>query len=72
MLAGLGGRRGTPGFEDARAATDTLIETAGVACVPGPSFFSDPADGDGSLRFCYAKEAAVLDDACRRLRAAFA
>ncbi|WP_412067054.1 pyridoxal phosphate-dependent aminotransferase [Rubrivirga sp. IMCC43871] len=71
VLAGLGDRRGTPGFESARAATDTLIERAGVACVPGPSFFGDPADGDGSLRFCYAKEDAVLDDACDRLVAAF-
>ncbi|WP_420457202.1 pyridoxal phosphate-dependent aminotransferase [Rubrivirga sp.] len=71
VLAGLGDRLGTPGFEDARAATTTLIETAGVACVPGPSFFADPADGDGHLRFCYAKERPVLDEACDRLVAAF-
>ena len=70
-FANLGERRGTPGFEDARAAATTLIETAGVACVPGPSFFADPADGDGWLRFCYAKEMPVLEDACRRLVAAF-
>ena len=67
VLAGLGERRGTPGFEDARAATTTLIERAGVACVPGPSFFADPADGAGLLRFCYAKERPVLEEACRRL-----
>ena len=71
ILAGLGDRRGEPGFEDARAATTTLIEHAGVACVPGPSFFADPSDGDGHLRFCYAKEPAVLDEACDRLVAAF-
>ena len=71
VLAGLGDRLGTPGFEDARAATTTLIETAGIACVPGPSFFADPADGDGHLRFCYAKEMAVLDEACDRLVDAF-
>ena len=70
-FAHLGDRQGEPGFEDARAATDTLIERAGVACVPGPSFFADPRDGDAYLRFCYAKEADVLEDACRRLRAAF-
>ena len=67
----LGDRLGTPGFEDARRATDTLIERAGVACVPGPSFFADPSDGDGYLRFCYAKEMDVLEDACQRLVDAF-
>ncbi|PAP77584.1 pyridoxal phosphate-dependent aminotransferase [Rubrivirga marina] len=71
VLAGLGERLGQPGFEDARAATTTLIETAGVACVPGPSFFADPADGDGHLRFCYAKERPVLEEACERLVDAF-
>ena len=72
VLAGLGARAGTPGWASAQEATATLIETAGVACVPGPSFYADPADGDQQLRFCYAKEAAVLDQACDRLRDAFA
>jgi len=66
-LSHLGDRLDTPGFEDARRATHTLIERAGVACVPGPSFFASPSDGDGYLRFCYAKEMDVLEDACRRL-----
>ncbi|MDX1420431.1 MAG: pyridoxal phosphate-dependent aminotransferase, partial [Rubricoccaceae bacterium] len=60
------------GFADDRQATETLIEMAGVACVPGNSFFADPEDGRTWLRFCYAKEMDVLEDACRRLRAAFA
>ena len=79
VLADLGDRYGTPGFESAGQAAQTLIETAGVACVPGPSFFSDPpepapakAGGDRLLRFCYAKQAAVLDQACRQLREALA
>ena len=67
----LGDRLGEPGFENARTATETLIERAGVACVPGPSFFANPTDGDGYLRFCYAKEMDVLEDACRRLLDAF-
>ncbi len=71
VLAGLGERLGQPGFEDARTATTTLIETAGVACVPGPSFFADPADGAAHLRFCYAKERPVLEEACERLVTAF-
>src|SRR5690606_22583384 len=63
---------GRPGFEDDRAACHTLIETAGVATVPGSAFFSDPADGRRYLRFCYAKEMDVLEEACRRLGAALA
>ena len=57
------------GFGDDREAAQTLIEQAGVACVPGNSFFADPEDGRFWLRFCYAKEMDVLEDACRRLRA---
>jgi aminotransferase len=60
------------GFSGDREATNTLIEQAGVACVPGNSFFADPEDGRFWLRFCYAKEMDVLEDACRRLRDAFA
>ena len=79
VLADLGDRYGTPGFESAARASRTLIEAAGVACVPGPSFFADPAEpapaeagGDRLLRFCYAKRAEVLDQACRQLREALA
>lgn len=61
-----------PGFEDDHAAATTLIERAGVAAVPGNSFFSDPEDGKTYLRFCFAKDMPVLEEACRNLRAAFA
>lgn len=45
----------------------SLLERTGVAAVPGRAFY---ADGGGSLlRFCFARPAAVLDEACRRLRA---
>ncbi len=59
------------GFEDDQAASRTLIEEAGVAAVPGTSFFADPADGRTFLRFCYAKKRPVLEEACRNLRRAF-
>jgi len=59
------------GFEDDHAASRTLIEEAGVAAVPGTSFFADPEDGRYFLRFCYAKEMPVLEEACRNLVAAF-
>jgi aminotransferase len=43
-----------------------LLEKAKVACVPGDSFFHDYA-GDNLARFCFAKDNAVLDEACLRL-----
>lgn len=43
-----------------------LLERAGVAGVPGGAFYQGE-EGDGLLRFCYAKEDKVLDEACRRL-----
>ena len=45
-----------------------LLRATGVASVPGEAFFSDEG-GEALLRFCYAKEDAELEDACRRLRA---
>ncbi len=61
-----------PGYEDDRAACETLIRTAGVGSIPGNSFFAHPEDGRHYLRFCFAKEFPVLEDACRRLVAAYA
>ncbi|MDE2995602.1 MAG: pyridoxal phosphate-dependent aminotransferase [Bacteroidota bacterium] len=60
------------GFEDDIAASRTLVERAGIGTVAGRSFFADDADGDSCLRFCFAKEYDVLEEACRRLKAAFA
>lgn len=63
-------RRG--GFEDDRTACKTLIDEAGVATVPGNSFFEHPESGRHFLRFCYAKEMPVLEEACARLKDAYA
>ncbi|MEW6365143.1 MAG: pyridoxal phosphate-dependent aminotransferase [Acidobacteriota bacterium] len=43
-----------------------LLEETGVASVPGEAFYHDGA-GENLLRFCYAKEDADLEEACRRL-----
>ncbi len=43
-----------------------LLEKTGVASVPGRSFFKGP-EGETIVRFCFAKEDAVIEDACRRL-----
>ena len=45
-----------------------LLRKAGVACVPGEAFYHDDA-GEHLARFCYAKEKAILDEACTRLEA---
>ena len=58
------------GFEDDKAACHTLIEEAHVASVTGRSFYQDPADGSTKLRFCFAKELPVLEQACTQLREA--
>jgi aminotransferase len=55
-------------FSDAREAAMALIEQAGVASVPGPSFYAS-GRGDRLLRFCFAKDFSALDQACRRLEA---
>ena len=56
------------GFSDAREAAAALIEEAKVASVPGQSFYASDR-GDRLLRFCFAKDFASLEEACRRLRA---
>jgi aminotransferase len=53
---------GTTGKERAMS----LLETIGLAGVPGEAFFSGP-EGRQFIRFSYAKIDADIDDACRRL-----
>jgi aminotransferase len=53
---------GTTGKERAMS----LLETIGLAAVPGEAFFSG-ADGRQFIRFSYAKIDADIDDACRRI-----
>ncbi|GIV59882.1 MAG: aminotransferase [Rhodothermaceae bacterium] len=63
--------RTRPGFADDLQACETLIREAGIGTVPGRAFFANPEDGRYYLRFCFAKELPVLEEACRRLRDAF-
>jgi aminotransferase len=55
------------GYESAREAAMELLETTGVATVPGTAFFQGP-EGEHYLRVCFAKEDPVLDEACERIR----
>ena len=55
------------GAADDQEAAKRLLD-AGVASVPGSSFYADPSDGRDQVRLCFAKEESVLEEACRRLR----
>jgi aminotransferase len=44
-----------------------LLRTTGVATVPGGAFYHDDS-GESYVRFCFAKDSTMLDEACKRLR----
>jgi aminotransferase len=56
------------GFDDDVAAARYLVEVAGVAAVPGSSFFSRPERGAHLLRFAFCKRLETLEAARERLR----
>ncbi|MCA8934643.1 MAG: pyridoxal phosphate-dependent aminotransferase [Planctomycetes bacterium] len=58
------------GWNDDQEASRELLKRAKVAAIPGGAFF-EPGSRRGSklLRFCYAKELPILEEACKRLRA---
>jgi aspartate/methionine/tyrosine aminotransferase len=58
------------GMEDDTVAALHLIDHAGVATVPGSSFFSRPELGRHLLRFAFCKKLETLDAAGERLLAA--
>jgi len=55
------------GFRDDREAAAALLARAGVATVPGSSFYADPEQGRQQVRLCFAKQMPELEEACRRL-----
>jgi aminotransferase len=55
------------GYATGREAAMALLEGVGVASVSGACFYQGPL-GERLLRFCFAKEDAVLEEACRRIR----
>ncbi|MEZ4458553.1 MAG: aminotransferase class I/II-fold pyridoxal phosphate-dependent enzyme [bacterium] len=54
------------GFDDDKAAAMHILETVGIASVPGSSFFQSPI-GKTLTRFCYAKDWDVLKRACEQI-----
>jgi aminotransferase len=55
------------GFADDVEFTRHLVRDIGVACVPGSSFYSDPARGAQQVRFCFCKKDETLNAAIERL-----
>jgi aminotransferase len=55
------------GFKNDIEFTRHLIREIGVACVPGSSFYSDPALGSQQVRFCFCKKDETLLLASERL-----
>ncbi|MGI5837156.1 MAG: pyridoxal phosphate-dependent aminotransferase [Chloroflexota bacterium] len=56
------------GAEDDDSFARKLIELAGVATVPGSSFYSDPSKGKTQVRFCFAKRWETLNAVDAALR----
>jgi aminotransferase len=54
--------------EDDQAFARRLAREAGVAPVPGSSFYADPARGRHLVRFAFCKRTETLEDAVERLR----
>jgi aspartate/methionine/tyrosine aminotransferase len=44
-----------------------LVKEAGIACVPGSSFYKHAKDGSQQVRFAFCKKPETLDEAARRL-----
>ncbi|HEX5431568.1 MAG TPA: aminotransferase class I/II-fold pyridoxal phosphate-dependent enzyme [Bryobacteraceae bacterium] len=55
------------GFDDDLSFVRHLIEKAGVAAVPGSSFFQNAGDGAKFARFCFCKKYETLRSAEQRL-----
>jgi aminotransferase len=56
------------GIRDDVAFAHHLVETIGVATVPGSSFYSQPSLGATKVRFCFPKKMETLEQAAERLR----
>ena len=57
------------GFDDDAAMARHLIETVAVATVPGSSFFHNPGEGRGHLRFSFPKKIDTIERGIQALRA---
>lgn len=56
------------GYDDDVSFARYLVQEIGVATVPGSSFYNDPRDGAGQVRFAFCKKPETLDEAACRLK----
>jgi aspartate/methionine/tyrosine aminotransferase len=56
------------GYGDDQAFAITLVEKAGIAVVPGSSFYHRPEDGRDKVRFCFAKKWETLHQVRERMK----
>ena len=56
------------GFQDDVAFVRHLIETIGIAAVPGSSFYSRSGGGGQQVRFCFCKKYETLEGARRQIQ----
>jgi len=56
------------GFQDDVTFIRYLIETVGVAAVPGSSFYATPGGGSQQVRFCFCKKYETLEKARYQLK----
>lgn len=56
------------GFADDHEFALHMLRTAGVAGVPGSSFFTTPGLGKNLIRFCFCKKYETLEEAGERIR----
>jgi len=52
---------------DANRFARWMTTEVGVAVVPGPNFYANPADGEGLIRFAYPKKLETLHAAAKRM-----
>ena len=63
MMIGIDGL----GYRDDEAFAMALVEKAGLAVVPGSSFYHQPQDGRDKVRFCFAKKWETLRQVKERM-----
>jgi aminotransferase len=56
------------GYPDDVTFAASLVKDAGLAVVPGSSFYSNPADGAQQVRFAFPKRSETLQRAAERLQ----
>ena len=55
------------GYESAKACAMALLEKAKVASVPGSAFYQG-SEGESLLRFCFALEDELVEEAAQRIQ----